>query len=378
MLTAHDEHADHLGPSPRRRRFAAAAIAAVAVVGAAAILVARDDSASMVADRGPGVVNAVEDALQPPGTEIVPGVTVQHGSSLVGTAFPGVDVGGNPVEVDLIGWQAALVVDGDPLEVWDRYVAELGLDERAQVRGACAVWAFPPVANGSAPPSRLLTDPVLRGENHLDCHAYIGEVMMSMAVGLQQCAGGRTDPCPPRSVSHLYIRDYDDPQYANLQGYFGGDSLRWERGTYDGMSSVPAPLPTGPVVTPRVEVGERSHLPEPGERLDDHLDYFLNGTGAALVPDGARSLVAPGMPIECNSGLVAVLEVPGRPEEAIRRFDDADREIDAFPGIGTGEDAQGRTMAAGVMTAAGGFGLSFVAVDQGGDSSTVLVTECGD
>lgn len=80
------------------------------------------------------------DSVEPPGTELGPGVEVQAGSSLVGAPFPLLNMyaqnQGEPVR---LGWQALLVVDGDPVDVWDRYASELGVGDHASARNSCAV-----------------------------------------------------------------------------------------------------------------------------------------------------------------------------------------------------------------------------------------------
>ena len=76
-------------------------------------------SADAEAKSGPAALVGVDDSrLQPPGTPLGSGVKVQDGSRLVGRVFPAVDSFGSGSSV---GWQALLVVDGDPVEVWNRY-----------------------------------------------------------------------------------------------------------------------------------------------------------------------------------------------------------------------------------------------------------------
>ena len=123
----------------------------------------------------------------------------------------------------------------------------------------------------------------------------------------------------------------------------------------------PVEIPDGPVIPP--DLGEPpadgSRLPKAGERIDDDLDYFL-GTedflaGPALLPEGGRSLVAPAMLIDCNSGLIAVMEVPGTPAEAVRSFEP--QKVDRYPEFlfqGTTDDVD---WAQFMYDSAGGFYL---------------------
>jgi hypothetical protein len=277
-----------------------------------------------------------------------------------------------------------LVVDGDPVAVWNQYVEHLGVPESARAERSCVVMAVTAptketMGNDFVPPAkRFITDEPLDGENRIECAATVGRTTMAMAVGAAACPEAG---CELQSVAHLYLRVMDPP---GKEGYeqFGTDQLRFDRAAEaaDDPNAViePVPVPTGQTFTPHVGgTAFRSELPEPGERIDDGLDYFLNGALAGLVPPDAHSLVAPAMLLQCNSGLVAILEVPGSPKDAVAVFDDAGSDDDPI-NVVQGTDSEGRSWAGGQITTAGGYYLGLVALQASDDASTVLVTECGD
>ena len=74
--------------------------------------------------------------------------------------------------------------------------------------------------------------------------------------------------------------------------------------------------------------------------------------------------MAPTMLLDCNSGLVAVLSVPGTPEEAVATFDTAGDEDDPIV-LSSGTDAEGQAWAGGTIPTAGGYYVSLTAVDEG-------------
>lgn len=288
---------------------------------------------------------------------------------------------------EAVGWQAVLVVEGNPIEVWDRYVAHLGVDDdRAYAVESCVVQAVRPTTEQEAndgtrfvpPVERFVSEPPVEGESRIACHANVAEVTMALVMGAMPCLDYQVDdpPCPFHSASHLYIGVLDQ-----VDERLEADRLRALEptpGTDSGetMESVPhaADVPKMPAMLDGELV---SRLPEEGERYDDGLDYYLDRSDAALVPEGARSLVAPAMVLDCNSGLVALLEVPGTPSEVVHTFDQAEDRDDDLIGV-DGTDAQGRSWAGGSITTAGGYYLDLVALDTGDVASTVLITECGD
>lgn len=350
-------------------------------------------------------------ALRPAGTELTPGMVVQEGSSLVGPVFPLPDAHGQTDDPSKpLGWQALLVVDADPVEVWDRYAAALGVADRASAVQSCVVSRVVP-ADGSTTtseafgtpepqitPERFLTEPVVDGEDRIECSASRAGVTMAMAVGatVRHCPDDVERRCDPPPVSHLFLRAdvVPDSEPTRWHDASGTQRLRFDRGAAiaadqregdDGAQPAtgaevtiePVPIPEGPVLPPKLDrSGNGSSLPVAGERFDDSLDPYLDHTAAALVPEGARSLVAPAMLIECNSGLVAVLEVLGAVDEAVATFDRADETDDPMT-FARGEFA-GRAWVAGEITTAGGYYLDAIALATDERTSTVLLTECGD
>jgi len=120
-----------------------------------------------------------------------------------------------------------------------------------------------------------------------------------------------------------------------------------------------------------------SELPGPGEPLDARLDHYLQGEPIDRVPTGARSLVAPVQIIPCNSGLVAVLDIPGDPHHVEKLFDDADPTDDPMGPVASGV-TEGRAWEHGQIATAGGYYLDVYAVADRSGTSTVMLTECGD
>lgn len=364
----------------------------VIVAASAASCSNGSDEASGPEPASVGRVAVDASRLQPPGTPLGPGAEVQAGSYLVGEALPVVEFYPQPgVAPGPLGWQAVLIVDGDPIEVWNRYVEHLGLaDERATAHGSCLVKVTrTPTAeelaadsNAGQPIERFITEPPLEGENLIECYAAAEGVTMALAVGTLPCLSFQPSepPCRAHAVSHLYVSVTEDSlNEAFVQ--LGADQLRFERAqTPADPDNVvePLPVPSGPAVPPSLEGGGESRLPEEGERLDDNLDYFLDRWPVGLVPRGARSLVAPAMLIDCNSGLVALLEVAGSPVEAVRLFREAAGSGEAGAAPVTGDDSQGRAWAGGEISSAGGYDIDLVALDTGGGKSAVLFTECGD
>lgn len=325
-----------------------------------------------------------DEALSPPGTALAPGVEVQSGSRVVGTSFPIVEFFPNPGAVPApLGWQALLVVDGDPITVWDRYVGHLGAPDSARAERSCVVVAVEAPSPEAAeddflPPSqRFITEAPIRGENRLECSATVGRVSMNLAVGAAPCLDSG---CDLRAASHLFIRVVSPPSDHGFEQY-GTDELRNQRAAVAAADPdavvEPIPVPTGPIVQPELTERFRSHLPAPGERMDDGLDYYLDRAAVGLVPPAGSSLVAPALLVECNSGLVALLKVPGTAAEAVASFDEPNEGDDLAPVV-QGTDADGRPWAGGFIGSAGGYDLNLVALETDDGTSTVLVTECGD
>ncbi|MGN6693572.1 MAG: hypothetical protein ACTHN0_05295, partial [Aquihabitans sp.] len=178
------------------------------------------------------------------------------------------------------------------------------------------------------------------------------------------------DPCELRSGSALYLRKETDD---------GGESVRGDALGTDELRRTAGDIPDGPIVPPDLQGTGPSNLPGEGERLDDGIDHHL-GTGGdvaapAVLPRGAQSLIAPAMLLDCGSGLVAVVEVPHPPAEALRSFAPADP--DAAAEVETGQLGD-RTWATRTFDAVGGYDLQLTAVSGDDGSSAILATECGD
>jgi hypothetical protein len=294
--------------SRRRGAVAAAALLVATTACGGSATRARTDAAPV------HVAVAVDpQALVHPGAPLGDGVTVRAGSELVGRAFPwSVPKPGAAVGWTL-GWQALLVVTGDPLEVWDGYARALGLGAEADAARSCTVSVVDVSPSGSAAAAtttsmagsqlarreRFLTEEPLRGENRLRCTARIRGVVMEMAWGLDRACPIHTDgswQCSSWKVDHLFLQRGPDGSRGSRS--LGTDSLSWERG---GMG-----VPAGEVRAPTFVLDDlrgRSTLPGPGDRLDASLDDFLSHTAdLAIVPPGARSLVAPAIVVASTAG----------------------------------------------------------------------------
>jgi hypothetical protein len=319
-------------------------------------------------------------ALQGPGTEIAEGVHVQPGSALVGSAFPVVDPDVHP-DGDAptpSGWQAVIAVQGDPIEVWDAYAAELGIAEDAGAEDACVVARPARPQDGRTAHLRFLTEPASDQELRLTCVAQFGDLSASLVHGAVGCIQPDVadDPCELRSGSALYLRRAPDgPRSSSGDRYLATDPLRSDR-IHAGLDAEPE----GAIVPPDLQGTGPSNLPGEGERIDDGIDAYLGTDGydapAAILPSGAESVIAPAVLIDCASGLVAVVRLPLDPAEAVRAFAAGDPH-GASP-VWTGKVGD-QTWASRLFDAVGGYEMDLTAV--GGSepgSSYVLATECGD
>ena len=381
----------------------AAVVVAVALSGCGDGTDAVDAGAPEPEAPGAHLPVAVEaDGLLPPGTALGGGVAVQEGSRLVGTVFPSLHG-----RADARDWTALLVVDGDPVEVWDRYASALGVDDRADAPQSCVVMdvdAPPadPTGQGGlaeyeeAPPTRFLTEARIDGEDRLRCEASLRDVRITMAVGAARSprwrcdadasAGAPATGCGRAAEAHLLLQVFPssaDDTYERLGTYELRFQRTWAARVASGEpQALPPedeliPVPEGPIVAPDLEPdGLDSRLPVAGQPVDGGLDIYLGDRW--VVPEGGRSLVAPAMLLDCNSGLVAVLELEGAPATAARAFDDADpRDQDLQVTEGVDDDGL-RWARGGAVDAAGGHALVTNAVDASDGRSFVLVTECGD
>ena len=323
-----------------------------------------------------------------PGTELFGDVTVQPGSRLVGTTFPSGWLGsGEPRRATAD--EALLVLDGDPLEVWGRYTSELGMDEQLAARRSCVARAVTPssqpptssdVTTPPGPPARvrLLTEDPLPGENELECTAEFRDGSLWLE------AGGSRDSGLP--VGHLWIQRITDSSVSYLEpGTFqlGVDEIVFERNGFEGMGDQRDPArdqvlgdaPLQPPDLPRNAVPRP--LPQPGDRLDAGIDYYLDRTDLVMLPDGLSSAVTPSLSNRCNSGLMAVLVSNRKPKAAIDqilRNDDEDRQVTRAEFV----DGEGRAVDGANLSEAGGFHLDLTALEAGPRRSLVYVVECGD
>jgi hypothetical protein len=370
-----------IGPR-RRNRPTAIACAAVLFLIISACASGRDvRSADGVA---PGL-GSRGSALLGPGTVIGPGVRVEPGSKLVATAFPlqehHLEIASDRGHDD--GWQALLVVDGDPIEVWNRYVEALEISDWASARQACVVRRYAPTgATGGREMSvhdRLLTDPAVDDETQLRCSAQDLHQLVAMTDGVDlRCHG---DPaavsCDRFRARHLYIAWAPPPADAESSTtlrFVAPDAVLFDRRV---PPNDPPPVPAGPIEPPRFDRNPAgADRPGAGQRVDAGLDGFLDATEVAVLPSGARSLVEPAMPMNCNSGLTAVVRIPGTPTAVVMGFDDADDRDD--PAHLTTRTWRRRPAAHGLIASTGGYSLDVTAVADGAGSSVALLTECGD
>ncbi len=334
------------------------------------------------------------DGIRGPGTQLAPGVEVVVGSSLIGATFPlfGWNDAGERVET---GWQAVMVVDGDPIRVWSGYVEQLGIHDRASAEQACTVSRrgspklVPPSPSGrdNRYPTRFLTEPAIDDEDRIECRAVAEGVDIAMRVGQDGCGlveGTDVPPaCREHEIAHLFLQVQTSSDAGGLpssDGALGTDELRFSRvqdpeGIGGGRENWPI-VPPGDVVEPQLSAPQPSRLPVPGERIDGGLDYFLDDRSAPsggwpTVPAEAASLMAPAMFGFCNSGLVAVLSVPASPEQAVRLFT-----IDGDSSTIVADTNQAWVLRSEQQ--AGGYHLDLLAVAQPDGTSVVLATECGD
>ena len=322
-----------------------------------------------------------------PGTALFGDVTVQPGSRLVGTTFPTGWLGsGEPRRATAD--EALLVLDGDPLEVWDRYVDRLGMGDPLAAERACVARAVTPASQRTAssdgttpagpPRTRLLTDDPLPGENELECTAEFRGGSLWLEAGVGQVSG--------LPVGHLWIQRITDSSVMYLEpGTFrlGVDDIVFEREGFGETGDQRDPardrvLGDAPLQPPDLPRNAAPRpLPEPGDRLDGGIDYFLDGTDLAKLPDDLTSAVTPNLSDRCNSGLTAVLVSDRAPKSAIDqilRNDDQDLLVTRAEFV----DRSGRTVHGAYLSEAGGFHLDLTALEAGPRRSLVYVFECGD
>lgn len=353
---------------------------------------ARDEDRPQPQRRGnqpvasPISVSAVSETLNPPGTPLGNGLEVQTGSALVGTVFPLVEWVSTSSETTnaVTGWQALLLVDGNGIDVWNRYAEALGIAERANAMDACFVQQIWSKENANSRRLRLLTEDRLDKEDTMVCFARLeveelGFLEMFMAIGAAPCGpNAGVEDCPRQAQSHLFLKVNNKPSSKYLPRQELGTTKLADKRGYRGTGE----LPTGPVVAPHLnDAGLASSLPGPGERIDAHLDDFLGGEDwqapPGIVPTGALSLITPAMLLECNGGVVVVMKVPGSPVEALTAMDSVTYKTSKprFRPQGTFANSN---WAGFMFDSAGGYYLSTTALDAGDAESYVLATQCGD
>lgn len=375
------------------------------VVAVLAVSVGCGDGAASPPDPPDAVVAphrvAVDpDAALPPGSEVAGSLIVQEGSHLISTAFPRFGSNG-----DVDGWQAFLTVDGDPVEVWERYRDALGGPEAASAANSCTVTRMEPGAEATdgmaeAPPAvRLLAQEPIEGENRLECRTSFGRTEMALMYGTgpkhahRGCWVGDEPVRKCSSVSaHLRISTRDSgpevdaapsvaevPRQQALAAHLAaGNPLPAEP-----LPSVP--MPTGPVVPLAFEPDSSlSRLPLAGDAFDDHLDHSLHdGRDGKFppneVPSGGRSLMAPVLFTNgpCIPGTTAIMSVPGTPEEAFEPFL-ASELLDTSHRYPEGTNDQGRRWIFHGLSTASGYYLDLLLLDAGEGRTTVLATNCTD
>ena len=371
---------------------------AVALVVCATFVAGCSDPSSEPPPQGPDEqeladvpVTALEGALRGPGTTVVDGVEVQEGSQLVVGAFPLVGRPMHPTasldqREDPAGWQALFVIDGDPVEVWERYASALGEPERAAALQRCTVTRLPPHEPyedthenrfGLTPPApvRFLTGERIEGENQLSCSADLERLTMSMVYGTASatkrgCSNFPpvVDECVEVPVAHLLIEVLDDDTPL--------DPAR--------SRIPPGPtLPPGELVLPRIVVPPGSELPGEGEPFDARLDSNLHSgretAPVALIPQGGQSLVAPAQLISCYTGTVAVLTLPMEPQDAVDWYVQPGHHDDDPERFRVrGNDEHGRAWQFGVAATASGYAIEVLAVEAEVGGSTVLLRNCGE
>ncbi len=384
------EEAAHARSAGRRfggkgRLMGAAAAVVIATSAGALWWSAGSDGPSQI-ETGPAVDGVVPphrvavdpDGVQPPGSEVRGSLTVQDGSHLIGAAFPRLDA-----DQTMNGWQAYFTIDGDPYEVWDRYVDALELGENASALNSCLVTRPDTTPTDDTAPSqmqpwyRLLPEQPLEGENRLECEAFVGQTELRLVIGER----------PPMALLHLQVRErgsFDaatrlfralEARAAEQRRAAGEEPRLFER----------APMPPGPAVPVAFRVDSAaSRLPQPGERWDDGLDHSLdpvpdsNDAPPNAVPTGARSLMAPfQLQGACGPGTTAIMRVPGGPDEALQPFTNTEFVDDSAPGA-KGEDDRGRRWVTHHMSASFGYYLDLIALDAGDGDSFVLAFNCSD
>jgi hypothetical protein len=230
----------------------------------------------------------VASAITRPGGKLPDGFTVPPGTVMLGPVMPtGVQTVFNGVPVPERGWQATLLVTGDPYDVLDHARREAA---RAGMPASLIL------------PSSCNTDPTTETfECGFDAHSpgnfEYPKRGASLGASITRRAG--TAKLPP--VSHLVLR------YSRVEG-----------------TPNPAPAPTPPPM-------ERTMKPPP---FPDHWPALLQpgdptSRGSDIKIERGTRMVGP--PIAAFRGTAAVFEVVGDPQVVIDRYTKQLEHADFFP-----------------------------------------------
>ncbi len=353
-----------------------AAVTALLVAGCGGSTSEAEDVGGPPSTPAEALPIAVEtSALLAPGTEIVEGVAVQEGTWLVGSAFPG--------HWGDESWQALLVLEGEPLAVWDRYAGALGIEDRASARQSCVVMRVgdPPGPlhdpSSDRPPTRFITEEPIDDENRVECRAEVDGTTMVLGYGPSYspdlCHLPSEDQpwdCRRPTEAHLYLRSRQD----DGAGYprFATDELRMLR---SGSGDQPAPVPSGEVIAPSFDLPpDLVPLPAAGEPVNGGL----SGGPRWRLPDGARGVVAGVSLMHCTGSMATVWEVPGAPADAVEALLADAADGDRYGAISHGADARGRDWTMESTAEAGGLHVTVVALATTDEVSSVMLTSCND
>lgn len=325
----------------RRRLMVGAVVLAVAwaVVGSSPV-----PGAASPTSGAPG-------ALLPPGTALNDGFVVAEGSALVGAVFPILRA---PVQgVPLSGWTAQLVVDADPIAVFNAYVGQARALGYA-MRGDCYVQRS---GNG---------DVELRGYTGLDAQA--------VRCGAGYSRSSDTDPYSGVHVSVQLAVARDGAGDLVATGDIGisrvgdGSGQEPEYVNQPPLEDVTAPLPALPAieVSPLATVGQPV-APDIYARVD-----IVVPVGSVLAAPPAQ-----GADARCSLGYDAVMVV----ENVERVFADLGDQLESYgegpsPVETIREQRDGVSYSSFTLDIPGGDDWFEVTSVESGSEALVLVSAC--
>lgn len=332
------------------------------------------------------------DSLSGPGTSLFGEIEVQEGSQLVGPVFPSASVTGPGGNDGLNGYQAVLILEGDPVEVWNSYAESFGIDEAASATQSCVVRAVPEPASGQDVgdgetedtvqvdqypkiEERFLTEPRVEGENQVECSANSPAGSMWLSAGVGEAVG--------EPVGHMVVSQPLGGSAVEAEGdvsNLGTTSLRYQRSQEmnpDVQGPDPVDVPSGEIASLEFPADlDPPSLPVAGERIDSAIDSFLDYTKLGVLPDGFSSLVFPVLSGQCNSGLFAVVQYDGSPGDAVAAFKAVAGSDESYEGTFT--DLEDREVEAIDFPSAGGYHIEMFATETSPGATTMLYFECGD